>query len=246
MANSAGKGRDDLTLDILIAAENISRTVSNYQSRAIRKLAERIRQAFLNIRLLFRKYSENIEFVDPQLKNNTDLSEALLAYEKSWEKGKEFLLNQNIRSILISFSQQVESLTEKHIELQEKIDSMDADLFMIIPCIIILRTLDENDRRIYNLYYPELRQQNGEQENFDKLKKDYNTIKSKNDGFDVYNLLENAILEKDTDLIQLQAMKITKEDIDKFVNEIKRLAILLQRSKPTDWNTLMETAMGII
>lgn len=162
------------------------------------------------------------------------------------EKGKEFLLNQNIRSILISFSQQVESLTEKHIELQEKIDSMDADLFMIIPCIIILRTLDENDRRIYNLYYPELRQQNGEQENFDKLKKDYNTIKSKNDGFDVYNLLENAILEKDTDLIQLQAMKITKEDIDKFVNEIKRLAILLQRSKPTDWNTLMETAMGII
>lgn len=88
MANSAGKGRDDLTLDILIAAENISRTVSNYQSRAIRKLAERIRQAFLNIRLLFRKYSENIEFVDPQLKNNTDLSEALLAYEKSWKKAR--------------------------------------------------------------------------------------------------------------------------------------------------------------
>ena len=117
VANSAGKGRDDLALDILIAAENISRTVSNYQSRAIRKLAERIRQAFLNIRLLFRKYSENIEFVDPQLKNNTDLSEALLAFEKSWEKGKEFLLNPNIRGILISFSQQVEGLTEKHIEL---------------------------------------------------------------------------------------------------------------------------------
>ena len=47
----------------------------------------------------------------------------------------------------------------------------------------------------------------------------------------------NIILERD----------ITKnEEIKKLVHEIKRSAILLQRSKPSDWNLLMETAMGIV
>ena len=40
-----------------------------------------------------RKYEENIEVVDPQLKNNPELGKALVDYEKSWEKGKRYFLN---------------------------------------------------------------------------------------------------------------------------------------------------------
>jgi hypothetical protein len=40
-----------------------------------------------------RKYDENIEVVDPQLKNNPELVEVLSELEKSWTLGMEHLLN---------------------------------------------------------------------------------------------------------------------------------------------------------
>jgi len=40
-----------------------------------------------------RKYGENIEGVDPQLKNNQDLVSALVEFETSWEKGKAYFVS---------------------------------------------------------------------------------------------------------------------------------------------------------
>lgn len=246
VANSAGKGRDDLTIDILNAAEDISRKISNYKSRAVRKLAEQIKISFLNVRMLFRKYSENIEIVDPQLKNNADLSDGMLAFEKAWEKGKDFFLDQNTCRMFISFSQLIEGLSEKYLEIREKIESVDSEIFMIIPCITILRSLDNEDRSIYSLYYPELSPENTSQEIFNSLKNLYFSMKKRNDGYDVYNALEQAIIQTETEKIDLAGLNITKQEIDKLIHEIKRVAIMLQRSKPAEWNSLMETAMGII
>ena len=45
------------------------------------------------LRTLFRKYEENIEGVDPQLKNNADLVAALVDFESSWEKGKAYFVS---------------------------------------------------------------------------------------------------------------------------------------------------------
>jgi len=39
------------------------------------------------MRHLFRKYDENIEIVDPQLKNNPELVDSLYIFESTWEKG---------------------------------------------------------------------------------------------------------------------------------------------------------------
>jgi len=47
----------------------------------------------MNIRYLLRKYEQNIEIVDPQLKNNPELVKALLTYENAWGKGKSFFLS---------------------------------------------------------------------------------------------------------------------------------------------------------
>ena len=49
VANPEGMGRDDLTNDILLAAEGIFRRVSPHQSKAVRVLAERIKKTFLDI-----------------------------------------------------------------------------------------------------------------------------------------------------------------------------------------------------
>ena len=70
VANPDGKGRDDLEVEILLQSEGICRRISNSQSKAVRKLAEGIKKSFATLRELMRKYGENIEGVDPQLKNN--------------------------------------------------------------------------------------------------------------------------------------------------------------------------------
>lgn len=40
VANTMGKGRDDFKLDILVKAEEVSKTVSADKSAAVRKLAD--------------------------------------------------------------------------------------------------------------------------------------------------------------------------------------------------------------
>ena len=84
IANYAGRGRDDLDHSILLETEGLLRRITKDQSKAIRSKKEKIRGSFTALRTLFRKYDKNIEMVDPQLKNNSDLVECLMEYEKSW------------------------------------------------------------------------------------------------------------------------------------------------------------------
>lgn len=77
-------GRDDLTNDILLAAEGIYRRISPTQSNAVRNLAQRIKKVFIDFKSLLKKYDQNIEVVDPQLKNNAELVEILIEFENSW------------------------------------------------------------------------------------------------------------------------------------------------------------------
>lgn len=240
VANCEGKGRDDLKAEILVAAEEVARKISDNKSKAVRRLAAQIKQAFNGLRAVFRKYSESIDMVDPQLKNNTDLVEALVGFEKAWEKGKDFLLSGGVCSMLVSFSQLIEGLAEKYKEVREKIESMDSEIFMIIPCVAILRSLDENDSSIYALYYPASQSQDGT--NFAGLRRMYQELRTGMVGKrEVYNVMESAILDHEVDCTSKE-----RADVGKLLNEIKRAAVLLQRSKPAEWNRLMETAMGII
>ena len=80
IANYYGKGRDDLDHSILLETEGLLRRITKDQSKAIRILGEKIRSSFTNLRTLLRKYDKNIEMVDPQLKNHSDLVEALMEY----------------------------------------------------------------------------------------------------------------------------------------------------------------------
>ena len=77
-------GRDDLSNNILLAAEGIFRRVSPNRSKAVRALADRIKKAFIDFRNLLKKYDSNIEIVDPQLKNNAELVDLLVEFENTW------------------------------------------------------------------------------------------------------------------------------------------------------------------
>jgi hypothetical protein len=93
VANPEGLGRDDLSNDILLAAEGIFRRVSPNQSKAVRVLAEKIKKTFQDFRTLLKKYEQNIEVVDPQLKNNVELVEILVEFENSWTQGLNYFMD---------------------------------------------------------------------------------------------------------------------------------------------------------
>lgn len=93
VANPEGMGRDDLTNDILLAAEGIYRRISPTQSKAVRNLAQRIKKVFIEFKGLLKKYDLNIEVVDPQLKNNAELVEILIEFENSWSQGLTYFMD---------------------------------------------------------------------------------------------------------------------------------------------------------
>ena len=147
VANVEGKGRDDLNIDILKAAEVLIRRMST-PTKCIRNLAEKIKQAFVGIRMIFRKYAQNIEIVDPQLKNNPELVEALVAFESSWERGKIYFLNSKKCNQLVFLSNIIESASNKYQVFREQLECSDSELFVSIPALIIIKALEEQDRGI--------------------------------------------------------------------------------------------------
>ena len=74
----------------------------------------------------------------------------------------------------------------------------------------------------------------------------FTSLKERRDGYELYNILEQAILDREIDPEKLRSMKISQEEITHLLREIKKVAIMLQRNRPADWNTLLETAMGLI
>lgn len=156
VANVEGHGRDDLSNEILKAADRMLREVSPSESESIRKLARNVKNSFESLRELLRKYSENIEVVDPQLRNNQELVTELLKYEKSWEKGKIYFLDRKRCSQLIYFSNVLEGLSEKYESFKDQLETFEAEVFVIIPMIMVLRKIDGEDRGICEHFLPQL------------------------------------------------------------------------------------------
>jgi hypothetical protein len=82
VANCEGKGRDDLGLEVLEQAKDILHRVSLKESKAVRLLTHRIRECFQELRRVLRDFADNPKLIDAQLRNNSELVELLLHYEK--------------------------------------------------------------------------------------------------------------------------------------------------------------------
>ena len=109
-------------MEISLRAEEVLKTVSSADSRAARVIAHDVHESFMNLRLLVRKYAENIEVVDPQLRNNPELVEALEDFEKSWEKGKEYLVDREKFGFLLRFSGILERTGERLEGFKEQVE----------------------------------------------------------------------------------------------------------------------------
>lgn len=96
--------------------------------------------------------------VDPQLKNNGDLVEALVEYEKSWEKGANYFCDVEKKRYLLHFSGAIEGMAEKHSKFKNMIEFLDSDIFIVVPSLLILKSLDKDDKNLCKYFLPNLNQ----------------------------------------------------------------------------------------
>ena len=243
VANPEGMGRDDLGSEILLAAEGIFRRISPTQSKAVRNLAERIKKAFLDFKTLLRKYDQNIEVVDPQLKNNVELVEILVEFENSWSQGLTYFLDSKTFNQLLHFSQVIEATGEKHRQFAEQLEQRDTEIFFIIPQLLILKSLENDDKEICSFFYPDMYNASTEKGKVVvELKKIYEKGQQKHGSYEFYNLLEKCLIEVDLDAedkARVQDLRLEST----LLKEIKGLAMCLSRFKPADWNKFLDVVI---
>lgn len=96
--------------------------------------------------------------VDPQLRNNADLVEHLIEYEKSWEKGANYFCDMEKKRHLLHFSGALESIAEKLPSFKSMVEDLDGSIFIIIPELVILKSLDKDDKNLCKYFLPSLNQ----------------------------------------------------------------------------------------
>ena len=242
VANIEGKGRDDLTIDILKAAEGLLKRIST-QVRCITNLAEKIRQSFVALRTLFRKYAQNIEIVDPQLKNNPELVDALVKFESTWERGKIYFLNSKKCNQLVFLASMIENVSGKYRVFKEQVDCSDSELFVSIPALLIIKALQGEDRGICKSFCSPMFDEN---ENvggvWKRLKRSYNLGKLASSSFTEYTevLMALTLGEPLDKGFRAQVLDQKFDNLDGTINKIKYLAIELHRHKPIEWNRFLD------
>lgn len=247
VANIEGKGRDDLTIDILLAAEAILRRISTNQSLCVKNLADKIKQTFAGLREVFKKYEENIEIVDPQLKNNPELVEGLVKYESAWERGKVYFLSSKKCNKLVFLSNLIENTAAAYSVFREQLECSDSELFVTIPELLVLKCLENEDRGICKGFCPPMFDENSAIGiTWKRLKRGYNLGKLAASSVTEYIELLTALaigqpLEKD---FREQVVSTKFDNLDNTLNKIKIVSIEIHRHSPTDWNRFLDVVLS--
>jgi len=246
VANLEGKGRDDLKVEILEEAESLSRKIRSIQRKPIRLLADRIRQSFSELRKLLRKYGQNIEIVDPQLKNNPDLVEALVKFESTWEKGKSYLLSPKKFKQLVYFSELIEEMSLKYKSFKDQVECSDSELFLSIPALLVLKCLEDEDRGLCKYFLPTMFHEDYSAGMiWKRLKRSYKLGKlAASSEYEYKELFEKAVIGETIDNVyRSQILNRKFDNLDYSLNKIRNLATELHRYKPTDWNRFLDVSL---
>ncbi len=57
---------------------------------------------------------------------------------------------------LLHFSAVIEATADKHKKFAEEIETRDMEIFLVIPAMLILKSLENDDKNICSYFYPEM------------------------------------------------------------------------------------------
>lgn len=91
----------------------------------------------------------------------------------------------------------IEATGEKHKTFAEQLENREAEIFMIIPSLLILKSLEGDDKDICSFFNPDMFNKDSSQgQQLVKLKMNYESGRIKmGSSFDYYNIIEKCLLE---------------------------------------------------
>jgi hypothetical protein len=76
------------------------------------------------------------------------------------------------------------------------LEQRDTEIFVIIPSLLILKSIENDDKEICSFFYPDIIDKNNEKGRImDQLKKIYEAGRKKLGGYEFYNLVEKCLIE---------------------------------------------------
>lgn len=139
LANTKGKGRSDLSTDILWDAMAIvSDSSDSTERQGGERLAVNVGKSFQRFRWYLRLASLCIEKIDPHLANNHGLVDHLVDWEESWELAAKYMKNSQM---LGEISQVFGHLKQADHGMVKMMEDCDADFCLGLPRLVWLRFL---------------------------------------------------------------------------------------------------------
>ena len=98
---------------------------------------------------------------------------------------------------LIHFSSVIEATGEKHKAFAEQLENRESEVFFIIPSLLILKSLEGDDKEICSFFNPDMFDKKSAQgQQLAQLRTEYEDGRKKmGSSFDYYNLIEKCLLE---------------------------------------------------
>lgn len=120
----------------------------------------------------------------------------------------------------------------------------DAEIFVIIPSLLILKSLEGDDKDICSFFNPDMFDKTTKQgQQFQDLRKKYEQGRVRmGSSYDYYNLIEKCLL----DVALTEKEKSVEKEYEiqnNILKEIKGLSMCLSRFKPSDWNKFLDVVI---
>ena len=99
-------------------------------------------------------------------------------------------------SQLLHFSQVIEASAEKHKTFSEQLEQRDAEIFLNIPSLLVLKCIENDDKEICSVFWPDMEDlTTSKGKEVAELRKVYSDMRVKIGAYELYNLLEKVIIE---------------------------------------------------
>ena len=114
---------------------------------------------------------------------------------------------------------------------------------MNIPALLILKSLENEDKDICRLFYPEMFDQiNASATLVTEMKKVYAKLRRRYGRYELYNLMEKCLIEVKLTPVEQQLFNVL--DLEKvLLRDIRGLAMQLSRNHPADWNKFLDVVI---
>eukprot|EP00930_Biecheleria_cincta_P076560 TRINITY_DN6376_c0_g3_i1.p1 TRINITY_DN6376_c0_g3~~TRINITY_DN6376_c0_g3_i1.p1 ORF type:complete len:621 (+),score=135.39 TRINITY_DN6376_c0_g3_i1:105-1967(+) len=265
--NVRGRGREDMTVEVLEAAADAfltkAKDVESSDSSgtlgaseaARRYLTSNILSSFTDLRNYFAEAGEDIMNIDPDLGNNAALIQRLAAWEEYWELGARFLVNSDMLEALCNVAAWAAEAKRCIPELERLLQDQDAEVFLILPRLVLLCGLVvPRQSALIESLLPHHFGQSERQDQESGTSRRQSTSKPMTDLINAFEQVSVMLGGQNEVLLQRAVLgagqgnraKDIDEAVDRFILQLERFSMEMQRQNPEDWNRCCSVLMQCI